>query len=93
MPSMKPLALVVTEKLTFFDHAHVNADMGTHQGYHISTPVLCIGGLKIGNFNPKLSLLPLLIWSTEIEMSYANNLYFLVLNICSDLSLEQPHSG
>ena len=51
MPSMKPLSLVVTEKLTLsaetehFDHAHTDAD--AHWGYCISPPLLRKGTLKI----------------------------------------------
>ena len=42
MPSMKPLSHVETEH---FDHVHTYKDV--HQGYHISTPLLRKGKLKV----------------------------------------------
>ena len=54
MPSMKPLSLVVTEKIDLsaetehFDQEHAQVQVHTYLGYHISTPLLHKGALKWG---------------------------------------------
>ena len=56
MPSMKPLSLVVTEKLTYAHKLNIlimrtrsrnaHAHMDAHRGYRISTPLLRKGALN-----------------------------------------------